>query len=148
MLARNHVEFIVIGGVAAVLSGAPISTFDLDIVPERSPANLDRLLSALRELDARYRDPGGRILRPEAQALAGVGHHLLMTRAGPLDVLGQVVGGRGYQELSPTSHDVSLGDTTVRVLDLAMLIQLKEELGRDKDRAVLPLLRRTLEESG
>ncbi len=49
VLARHGVEFVVVGGVAAVLAGAPISTFDLDIVPARSPANLARLLSALTE---------------------------------------------------------------------------------------------------
>jgi len=74
-LARHGVEFVVVGGVAAVLNGAPISTFDLDIVHARAPANLDRLLAALTELDARYRDLTGRVLRPELSALAGDGHH-------------------------------------------------------------------------
>jgi len=47
-LARHHVDFIVVGGVAAVLGGAPISTFDLDIVCDRAPANVARLLAAPR----------------------------------------------------------------------------------------------------
>ena len=100
-----------------MLNGAPLATFDLDVVHERSPENIDRLVSALNDLDARYRDPGGRDLRPEATALAGDGHHLLLTRCGPVDVLG-----------------------------LAALIRFKEEAGRDKDRAVLGLLRETLRE--
>lgn len=58
-LAQHEVSFIVVGGVAAVLAGAPISTFDLDIVHERSPSNAARLLSALTQMEARYRDPGG-----------------------------------------------------------------------------------------
>jgi hypothetical protein len=81
---------VVVGGVAAVLNGAPISTLDLDIVHARSEENLDRLLAALTELDARYRDLTGRVLRPERSALAGDGHHLLITSYGPLDVLGQI----------------------------------------------------------
>jgi hypothetical protein len=60
-----------VGGVAAVLEGAPISTFDLDIVHDRSPENVTRLLSALADLDARYRDLTGRVLRPEARGLEG-----------------------------------------------------------------------------
>ena len=134
-------------GVAAVLAGAPISTFDLDIVHDRSPRNVARLLDALTDLDARYRDLAGRVLRPEAQALEGEGHHLLLTRCGPLDVLGRIGLGHGYQDLIADSSRRVLGELSVLVLGLEALIRTKIEAGRDKDRAVLPILRRTLEES-
>jgi len=42
--------------------------------------------------------------------------------------------------------DLSEG-LTVRVLDLATVITVKEEAAGEKDRAMLPILRRTLEES-
>ncbi len=148
VLARHHVDFVVVGGVAAVLEGAPISTFDLDIVHDRSPANVARLLSALADLDAHYRDLTGRVLRPEARGLEGQGHHLLLTRCGPLDVLGAIGHGHGYQELIADSTERQLGDITVHVLGLEALIRTKLEAGRDKDRAVLAILRRTLEERG
>jgi hypothetical protein len=148
VLARHHVDFIVVGGVAAVLGGAPISTFDLDIVHERAPTNVARLLSALTDLDARYRDLTGRVLRPEARGLEGEGHHLLLTRCGPLDVLGRIGVGRGYQDLIGDSVMRSIGDLSVCVLGLEALIRSKVEANRDKDRAVLPILRRTLEEGG
>lgn len=128
VFARHRVDLIVVGGVAAVIGGAPLATFDLDVVHARNSANLDRLRSALDELDARYRDPAGRLLRPDASDLAGAGHHLLQTRCGPVDVLGAI----GRDGL------------TIRVLGLAALIQTKEEAGRDKDRAVLELLRQAL----
>ena len=147
VLARHRVEFVVVGGVAAVLGGAPISTFDLDIVHARGPDNLARLLAALGDLDARYRDPGGRILRPEATALGGDGQHLLMTRCGPLDVLGRIGAGQGYDELVADAVVRSIGELAVHVLGLAALIRTKEQAGRDKDRAVLAILRRTLAES-
>jgi hypothetical protein len=38
-LAHHKVEFIVVGGVCAVLQGAPISTFDLDLVHSRASDN-------------------------------------------------------------------------------------------------------------
>jgi hypothetical protein len=38
------------------------------------------------------------------------------------------------------------GGLKVHVLNLDLLIRTKEETGRDRDRAVLPVLRRTLEE--
>ena len=147
VLARHGVEFVVVGGVAAVLAGAPISTFDLDIVPARSPANLARLLSALSELDARYRDLTGRILRPDVQGLAGPGHHLLLTTCGPVDVLGSIGHGDGYDELLADVVERQLGAHRVRTLGLATLIRTKQAAGRAKDLAVLAILRKTLEES-
>lgn len=145
-LARHQVDFIVVGGVAAVLGGAPISTFDLDIVHARGADNIVRLLAALTELDARYRDPAGRVLRPEATALGGDGHHLLMTTCGPVDVLGRIASARTYSDLLPDTVTHTLGTSSVRVLGLPALIQSKIEAGRDKDRAVLAILRRTLDE--
>lgn len=147
VLSRHQVEFIVVGGVAAVVAGAPISTFDLDIVQARTPDNIDRLLAALTELDAIYRDFSGRVIRPDRDTLLGPGHHLLRTRYGPLDVLGAVADAAGYDELLPDTVEHVVGEYRIRVIGLARLIRLKEAVGRDKDRAVLPILRRTLDES-
>jgi len=146
--ARHQVDFVVVGGVAAVLDGAPIATFDLDIVHRRDPDNVELLMTALGEMDARYRDLAGRKLRPEATGLAGVGHHLLQTSFGPLDVLGHIGEAAGYAELLPDSAEHPLAQYTIRVLNLRRLIAEKERMNRDKDRAVLAILRRTLEESG
>lgn len=52
LLMRHRVDFIVVGGVAAVAQGAPVNTFDLDLVHSRAPENIERLLGALRERDA------------------------------------------------------------------------------------------------
>jgi hypothetical protein len=148
-LSGHGVDYIVVGGVCGVLHGAPIATFDLDLVHSRELENVGRLLAALEELDARYRDPGGRIIRPAESALSSAGHQLLVTSGGPLDLLGQVSGSRGYRDLLPDTVHVELSDgLRVRVLTLAALIREKEELGRDKDRAVLAVLRRTLRERG
>lgn len=144
VFARHEVELIVVGGVAAVIGGAPIATFDLDVVHARDAANLARLRAALDELEARYRDPAGRLLRPETPALAGTGHHLLLTRCGPVDLLGAIGRDRSYEDLLPEAVAVDLGGVTVHVLGLAALIRTKEEAGREKDRAVLELLRQAL----
>jgi hypothetical protein len=58
VLSDQGVEFVVVGGLAAVLGGAPLSTFDLDVVHCRNPANIERLLAALHLLDAVYYDLG------------------------------------------------------------------------------------------
>jgi len=70
-----------------------------------------------------------------------------MTHAGPLDLLGTVSKGREYKDLLDHTIELEItSETHVKVLDLSILITLKEELGREKDLAVLPVLRRTLQE--
>ncbi len=146
-LAGSDVEFIVVGLMAGVLRGAPVMTADLDLVHRRTAENVSRLLQVLAGLDAFYRhDP--RRLRPEASHLMSPGHQLLVTTHGDVDCLGAIGGGRGYEELVDRAPQLDLGDgLAVRVLDLETLIELKEQAGRPKDIAVLPVLRATLTET-
>jgi len=147
-LAEAGVDFIVVGGLAAVLDGAPVTTFDVDVVHARDEGNVARLLPVLESLDAIFRVQPERRIRPTADHLAGPGHLNLITRYGPLDLLGTIGRGLGYQDLLPHSAAMEIGGgTSVRVLDLETLIAVKEDLGGEKDRAVLPVLRRTLAET-
>lgn len=86
-LADANVDFIVVGGVAAVLQGAPIHTKDLDILYSLETANQVRLLGALQQLGAVFRDDPRR-MEPNLSHLASRGHKLLTTSAGKLDCLG------------------------------------------------------------
>jgi hypothetical protein len=133
--------------VCGVLHGAPISTFDLDIVHSREPHNLDRLLKALAALNARYRTPGRADLMPTRSHLACPGHQLLMTEAGPLDLLGAIGKGHGYEDLVSETVELDVGkELSVRVLDLPALIRVKQETALEKDKAQLAVLQRTLDE--
>ena len=85
VLQDAGVAFIVVGGLSAVLNGAPINTFDLDVIHSREPENIGRLLHALAALDAIYRIQPSRRLRPTASHLASAGHQNLVTIYGPLD---------------------------------------------------------------
>jgi hypothetical protein len=146
-LVDHDVEFLIVGGVAAVLQGAPINTFDLDIVHSTNPANVSRVLAALGELDAIYRAQPDLRLRPAASHLSSPGHQLLLTRLGPLDLLGSIGIGRTYSDLLGHATEMKAGPSlSVRVLDLETQIAIKEEVGGEKDQAALPILRRTLEE--
>jgi len=143
-LLRHGVDFFVVGGVAAQLEGAPILTFDLDVLYDKNPENLARLLAALRELKARYRDPAGRHIEPDAEKLATLRLHLLLTELGALDVLGSIGNGLTYHDLVGRTILYQLGESQVHVLELAAVIETKEQANRDKDRAALPVLRQTL----
>jgi len=145
-LVEGNVAFIVVGGVAAVLDGAPVSTFDLDVVYSLDETNVDRLAGVLEELSAVYIDPGERTIRPTAERLRGGGHHLLRTRHGRLDVMGSVGNALAYPDLLSRSRTHTVRGVEIMVLDLEALIATKEAADRPKDRAVLDLLRETLAE--
>jgi hypothetical protein len=143
-LSKYKVDFIIVGGVCGVLHGAPVTTFDLDIVHSRTQETLFRLMSALQELEAYYRGRQDQRLKPDLAHLSSPGHQLLMTRFGPLDLLGTIGAGRSYGDLLPHSDEIEMGTLRLRVLSLEKLIEVKEETGFEKDKAILPVLRQTL----
>lgn len=142
-LDRHRVEYILVGSGAAVLWGAGYTTDDVDIVPRLSDENLSRLVAALDDLDARYDDPAGRIIRPDARRLRENRMSLLRTRAGRLDVLQSIAPERRYEDLVETASSLSVEGMSIRVVDLDSLIRAKELADRPKDRLHLPFLRET-----
>ncbi len=147
-LCQSDIEFIVVGGLAAVLNGAPVQTYDLGLVYSREPNNLDRLLKVLGELDAIFRIQPERRLRPNHSHLAGTGHLNLLTPYGPLDLLAVAGHNLSFAQLLPHTVEMDIGEgVRVRVLNLETIISIKEYLASEKDLAVLPILRQTLRES-
>lgn len=144
VLARHRVELVIVGATAAVLEGALLTTFDLDVVFDPSPANRARLLAALTEIDAVYVDPLRRDIRPNEERLRSHRMNLLETRLGRLDVMTSIAPGWTWEDLLPRSRQIEIGRLTVRVLALEAVIESKEAAGRDKDRAALPHLREAL----
>src|ERR1035438_1107901 len=108
-LRAGGAEFILVGGLAAVLNGAPVNTYDVDIVPARTEANIAKLLRVLDSLDAIYRMQPDRRLKPNASHLMSPGHHNLITNCGPLDVLGTIGRGLGYEDLLPDTIEMETG---------------------------------------
>lgn len=147
VLVRHQVRFVVIGGFAAAVNGAPYTTFDIDITPDADPANLDRLSAALAELEARIRteeDPQGVPFAHTGRSLGAAGLWNLTTRYGDLDIAVRPAGTTGYADLRRDAVTLVLHGVTVAVASLADVVRSKEAAGRPKDRAALPLLRETL----
>jgi len=146
--ALRDVEFILVGGVAAVVQGAPIATQDVDILYRIEPSNLSRLEAALTELEAVFRDDP-RQLRLQISHLETKGHKLTMTRAGALDVLGSINAEElVFEDVLPHADRMDFDGLEVLVLRLEKLVELKRRLGRPKDLAVLPILEATVKERG
>jgi len=139
-LAAAGIEHIVVGGAAAVLHGAPITTLDLDVVYRRTAENIDRLQALLVDLDALARDPAGRELRPNRSHFEAGGVLLLTTKLGPFDPMAKLADGREFEDL--VAHSVVVQDEglRLRILDLPTLIEVKAAANRPKDRLVLPVL--------
>ncbi len=145
VLVRHDVAFIVVGGLAGVLQGVPLHTLDLDVVYARDDDNIDKLLAALRELDAVFRNDPRRIA-PNESHLRAPGRKQLGTNQGALDVLGTIEDSTSYAELLPDTRELDAAGVRFRVVTLERLIALKKQLDRPKDRAALLLLEATLEE--
>lgn len=147
-LDRHGVRYVLIGGLAAVLHGSAHVTTDVDVVPEEAVRNLERLSSALKELDARIRvagEPDGVPFDHTAESLARVRVWNLQTSKGDLDIAFQPSGTRGYDDLHRDVVLMRVRGVDVPVASLADVIRSKEAAGRERDRAVLPGLRELLD---
>ena len=144
-LTGQGVEFLIIGGMAAVAQGAPVITFDLDICYRRSRENHERLVAALKSFQPALRTPSGTIAFGwDARTLERGCNFTLSTMAGDLDLLGELTEGAKYEDLLPGSRSLELFGHPARVMGLQDRIRAKEALRRPKDMAVLEILRETL----
>jgi hypothetical protein len=123
----------------------PFLPSTLTIVFHRTTGNNARLAAALLELNASYKDPAGRHIVPDSAKLDSINIHLLRTDLGPLDLLSRVGKNLTYEALLDRSIDYEVAGLRFKVLNLETVIECKEIANRDKDRAALPILRRTLE---
>jgi len=143
-LIKANIEFILVGGLAAVVQGAPVTTMDVDIVHNQSSENIAKLLGFLKSIDALHRRPDDKVIRPKEGDISGMGHALFTTRLGPLDVLAAVEEGRTYEDLIEYTVQIEFRGHTVRVLNLKTLVELKRTSRDPKDRQRLPVLEETL----
>jgi hypothetical protein len=151
VLERHRVRYVLIGGFAATIHGSPYVTTDVDITPAAGPENLARLSAALNELEARKRvagEPEGFAFSHDAASLAKGQIWNLITRFGDLDISFVPSGTRGYDDLRRDAADLEILGVQVPLASLADIIRSKEAADRPKDRLVLPVLRRILEEGG
>ena len=134
-LAAAAVDYIVIGGVAVGFHGYVRATKDLDVVPEPSRQNLERLAALLRSLNAELDGAGdfdaGELPDPlDPKTLAQGGNWVLQTQLGRFDLM-QWQGERELWEmLSPAAVEVDLDGVLVKVVGYDDLVALKEEAGR------------------
>lgn len=148
-LAERGVEFLVVGGAAATAYGATRLTLDLDIVYRRTPENIRRLVEALAPLQPYLRGtpPGLPFLWDEATISRGL-NFTLTTSMGDIDLLGEITGGGGYDDLLPQTVILNLFGMPCRSLTLRRLIEVKRAAGRPRDLEAVAELEAIAEEQG
>jgi hypothetical protein len=133
-LARAGVRFILVGGAAATAHGASRLTEDLDIVYDRRPDNLERISQALAPFAPYLRGaPPGLPFRLDAATLRAGLNFTLTSELGALDLLGEIAGGGGYDQLAPHTVQLELFGVSCACLNIRKLIEVKRAAGRPKD---------------
>ncbi len=123
LLYENEVEFIIVGGAAATAHGSARLTLDLDIVYSRSARNLEHLVNALRPIQPYLRGaPAGLPFELNLTTIQKGLNFTLTTTLGALDLLGEIVGGGGYEQLLPDTIRIEVGGVECLCLGLERLI--------------------------
>jgi len=147
-LTENEVEFIIVGGAAATAHGSARLTLDLDVVYSRSATNISRIVKALQPLQPYLRGaPPGLPFEWSVETVQKGLNFTLTTKLGALDLLGEIIGGGGYDQLLAETIQIEVGGQKCLCLGLERLIQVKRAAGRPKDLETIAELERIQEES-
>lgn len=148
-LLDGGVDFVVIGGVAAVLHGSTLLTRDLDICIPLGFESLLKLQAALKPMNPRVRAGADWVpLEIDAARAEQLKNLYISTDEGRLDCLGLVTGVGDYAAALRESVEINLGRQPFRVLGIDALIRSKEAAGRPHDLEAVIQLKAIQEQGG
>jgi predicted nucleotidyltransferase len=150
-LNRSGVDYVVIGGMAAVLHGSAIATNDVDICIFAADESFRKIVAAFADVHPRYRmSPDKPLVTPDHPWPTGAKNFYLLTDIGQLDILGEVPGIGDFNFIRDKTIEFDFGTMKCRVLDIPTLIASKQQANRPKDRqsiAELSVILKRLNES-
>lgn len=133
-LLEQGVEFVIVGGYAAVAHGSSMLTQDMDICCRFNPDNLMRLQKALRGLKPVHRMTTQRLpLKLTEKSAASLLNLYLDTTFGQLDCLGSITGLGDFDEVLRRSMIIDWFGQPCRILSVDALIKSKKAMGSTKD---------------
>jgi len=133
-LIQAEVDFVLVGGLAAVTHGSSMATQDIDICCDFSTESLLRLQSALADLHPVHRMTTNQVpLKLDAGNCAKLKNLYLETDMGQLDCLGEISGIGNFETVKQQSEPIELDDLPCRILRIDALIAAKKAMGRPKD---------------
>jgi hypothetical protein len=139
-LIAGRVEFVLVGGFAAVAHGVTLVTRDVDICCRFTETNLVLIQKALADLHPVHRSRPDLPLALTPEQCASLKNLYLKTDLGIIDCLGEVLGIGNYDEVARHSIELELPAGKCRVLDIDALIRAKEAMNRDHDRITIKQL--------
>lgn len=146
-LIHSPIDFVLVGGFAAVLHGSNQVTRDIDICIVYTPERINDLRELLRPLNPRHRmDELKTSFLEFPQDLSRKQDFHLSTDLGLLDVISEVEGVGGYYDLIEKSEEIELYGGKCRIMGVEDLIKAKKALGRHRDLVVVEELEAILKE--
>jgi len=133
-LISSQVEFVLVGGFAAVAYGVTLVTRDVDICCRFSESNLMRIQKAFEGLNPVHRSRPDLELALTPEQCASLKNLYLKTDLGVVDCLGEVLGVGNFDEVRNHSIEIDLPFGKCRIMDIDSLIRAKEAMNRDHDR--------------
>lgn len=138
ILLNHNIDFVVIGGLAAILHGSSVVTQDIDICTPLSAENIDKIRNCLREYHPFHRMTSPKLsfmkIPEKGKSLKNL---YLETDIGTLDMLTEVTGLGNFKEVQKHAIEVEIFDQKCKVLSIDALLEAKQRMGRDKDKAVI-----------
>jgi hypothetical protein len=145
-LVSSQVEFVLVGGFAAVAHGVTLVTRDVDICCRFSEANLMRIQSAFADLHPVHRSRPDLPLQLTSDQCSRLKNLYLKTDLGVVDCLGEVLGLGGFEEVLQQSVELELPFGKCRILDIDALIRAKEAMNRTHDKITVMHLKKIKEQ--
>lgn len=137
-LRNGGVEFVLIGGWAAILHGSARTTLDLDVVYRRNKENIARLSAALRPISPYLRGaPPGLPFRWDERTIKNGLNFTLTTTLGDVDLLGEIAGAGMFEDVVKSAVEMDFFEARYKVISLEALIAAKRAAGRPKDLEVI-----------
>jgi predicted nucleotidyltransferase len=141
-LCDAEIDFVIVGGFAAVLHGSSLMTRDLDVCALLTQENLSKLREVLQDLRPVHRLSGQKLSFLDNPAPdVKVSNLYLGTDFGPVDLLSNILGVGDFESVRANAVEVDLFGRRYRVISLDDLIRAKEALTRDKDHQAVVQLR-------
>jgi len=140
VLDAHRVEYVIVGGIAVQAHGHVRMTNDVDLIPEPTPANIERLAAALRQLQARVLNPGSEGIEIDAKMLPRATLWQFATQYGDVDVLYDAPGAAPFPDLRERALVIFLGDHAIPIASEDDLIRMKRATGRPVDLADIAAL--------
>lgn len=147
-LADSGLDFVVIGGFAAVTHGSTLVTRDLDICALLTQENVEKLRAILADWHPRHRMTPQKLSFLEFPQSGPLQNLYLETDYGIVDIITSVLGVGDFERLKRGAEIFEVGGRCYQVMSLADLIQAKEALGREKDLLAAKELRAIAEKRG